>query len=72
MASSFPEQNGVMVKSKLLAANATAETLMLDQPLASTPVSNNKPVRRLWNLQDADILSVINEVSQETGKNFMV
>lgn len=27
---------------------------------------------RLWNLQDADILSVINEISQETGKNFVV
>ena len=27
---------------------------------------------RLWNLQDADILSIINEVSQETGKNFVV
>lgn len=27
---------------------------------------------RLWNLQDADILSVINEVSQETGKNFVI
>lgn len=27
---------------------------------------------RLWNLQDADILSVINEVSIETGKNFIV
>lgn len=31
-----------------------------------------KPNGRLWNLQDADILSVINEVSQETGKNFVV
>jgi len=31
-----------------------------------------KPTGRLWNLQDADILSVINEVSQETGKNFVV
>lgn len=31
-----------------------------------------KPAGRLWNLQDADILSVINEVSQETGKNFVV
>ncbi len=30
------------------------------------------PPTRLWNLQDADILSVINEVSQETGKNFVV
>lgn len=27
---------------------------------------------QLWNLQDADILSIINEVSQETGKNFVV
>ncbi len=27
---------------------------------------------RLWNLQDADIISVINEVSLETGKNFVV
>lgn len=27
---------------------------------------------RIWNLQDADILSIINEVSQETGKNFIV
>ncbi len=27
---------------------------------------------RLWNLQEADILSIINEVSQETGKNFIV
>lgn len=27
---------------------------------------------RLWNLQDADILSIINEVSRETGKNFIV
>lgn len=31
-----------------------------------------KPEKRLWNLQDADVLSVINEVSQETGKNFIV
>lgn len=31
-----------------------------------------KAPTRIWNLQDADILSVINEVSQETGKNFVV
>lgn len=35
---------------------------------ASTAVSGG----RVWNLQDADILSVINEVSQETGKNFVI
>ena len=27
---------------------------------------------RLWNLQDADIRAVINEISRETGKNFIV
>ena len=32
----------------------------------------SKTNSRLWNLQDADILSVINEVSLETGKNFVV
>lgn len=35
------------------------------------PAPKEKP-GRLWNLQDADILSVINEVSQQTGKNFIV
>src|SRR5438105_1962021 len=35
------------------------------------PVTNSN-AKRLWNLQDADILSVITEVSQETGKNFIV
>lgn len=39
----------------------------------STPVpGGEKTGSRLWNLQDADILSVINEVSQETGKNFII
>jgi len=38
----------------------------------ATPVNSIPSGRRLWNLQDADILSVINEVSQETGKNFVV
>jgi general secretion pathway protein D len=37
------------------------------EPIPAQPSST-----RLWNLQDADILSVINEVSQETGKNFVV
>ncbi|MBX3709956.1 MAG: type II secretion system secretin GspD [Gammaproteobacteria bacterium] len=35
-------------------------------------LTNPNPPKRLWNLQDADILSVITEVSQETGKNFIV
>lgn len=45
--------------------------------LPTTPESTAEPTTshstsRLWNLQDADILSVINEVSLETGKNFVV
>ncbi|MEO8401446.1 MAG: type II secretion system secretin GspD [Gammaproteobacteria bacterium] len=38
------------------------------------PLEEPKPSAegRLWNLQDADILSIINEVSLETGKNFVV
>jgi general secretion pathway protein D len=46
-----------------------------DPRLAHNPpaaLTLKKPNTRLWNLQDADILSVINEVSQETGKNFVV
>ncbi|MCD6039362.1 MAG: gspD [Gammaproteobacteria bacterium] len=39
-------------------------------PIKNSAAPNMSP--RLWNLQDADILSVINEVSLETGKNFMV
>jgi general secretion pathway protein D len=39
--------------------------------ITSTPLPP-KSASRLWNLQDADIISVINEVSQETGKNFVV
>ncbi len=41
---------------------------------ANTATPDQEPPQegRLWNLQDADILSVINEVSLETGKNFVV
>jgi general secretion pathway protein D len=42
-------------------------------PLATSSDNNSENAgKRLWNLQDADILSVITEVSQETGKNFVV
>src|SRR5436190_20733102 len=40
--------------------------------ITDTSMSSPQPTTRLWNLQDADILSVISEVSQETGKNFVV
>lgn len=55
----------------------TASAMMTPSSAAETqqtiPVPPPRiPASRLWNLQDADILSVINEVSQETGKNFVV
>ena len=51
------------IQHQLHAARATIEEA---QP------STQAHGARLWNLQDTDILSVINEVSQETGKNFIV
>ncbi len=56
------------------AAITTVTTTTATTPITTTMETNTeaKPTTRLWNLQDADILSVINEVSQETGKNFVV
>jgi len=57
-----------------VAATNTATPAVASAPAAveTGQTAETKPARRLWNLQDADILSVINEVSQETGKNFIV
>lgn len=45
----------------------------ISNPSSSVTDTTKKPSPTyLWNLQDADILSVINEVSQETGRNFVV
>jgi general secretion pathway protein D len=51
-------------KPKNLPPVSASETTNAEAPPKSTA--------RLWNLQDADILSIINEVSLETGKNFIV
>ncbi len=53
----------------LLSILAAAETPYATPAKTEDP---SPPSSRLWNLQDADILSVINEVSRETGKNFVV
>lgn len=62
-------------------AGSTTSTLPVLEDIQETPAAAEAsqsavpaaaPSTRLWNLQDADILSVINEVSQETGKNFVV
>ncbi|TAK75808.1 MAG: type II secretion system protein GspD [Gammaproteobacteria bacterium] len=58
--------------SVLISALLFWTTLCFAETPPVTPVPAPKPAARLWNLQDADILSVINEVSQETGKNFIV
>lgn len=49
-------------------------SLLFVMPVMADPLTDATPPTegRLWNLQDADILSVINEVSAETGKNFIV
>lgn len=41
-------------------------------PSNNPAYSSSNPHTRLWNLQNADILSVINAISRETGKNFIV
>jgi general secretion pathway protein D len=54
---------------------ATATKPIPPAPLQTpteTTTETKTPEARLWNLQDADILGVINEVSLETGKNFIV
>lgn len=68
---SFAEQSPVMSQP----AGIPSDVSMGVNPNAGvSPAATTTPKSsaRLWNLQDADILSVINEVSQETGKNFVV
>lgn len=56
-----------------LPSSPVVETQVTSSAIShTTTVSSPQSGPRLWNLQDADILSVINEVSQETGKNFVV
>lgn len=58
-----------------LTAQTTTTTRIVSSKQADaaiSPTPAKEAVGRLWNLQDADILSIINEVSQETGKNFVV
>jgi general secretion pathway protein D len=61
----------VLFSSSLVSAKEEVKvTVLSEHKTPTTEVKESKT--RLWNLQDADILSVINEVSQETGKNFVV
>ncbi len=62
----------VLAADSLPSTKTITTTITTPVAPASQPVTPSAPEARLWNLQDADILSVINEVSQETGKNFAV
>ncbi len=62
---SFSEKGPVPILPQPIEIKAPASVAGINSTSA-------KKAPRLWNLQDADILSVINEVSQETGKNFVV
>jgi general secretion pathway protein D len=54
--------------------NSSGEIILTERRENINEIKEDEPStnKRLWNLQDADIISVINEVSQETGKNFVV
>ena len=63
-----PAQSTPMAPAvKTTTQTVTTVTAPIPHEEITTPSSG-----KLWNLQDADIISVINEISQETGKNFVV
>lgn len=70
MAAELPSAPIQQNKAPPVPLASTAETTEATE--APNPDQPAPTEGRLWNLQDADILSVINEVSLETGKNFIV
>lgn len=69
------------VASKKTTAAPTVAIAPLKKQVTSTPAPANlttpkhakqKPTGHIWNLENADIKSVINEVAKETGKNFLI
>jgi general secretion pathway protein D len=53
--------------------SVTTETLDAPETIGTTETTPDlKTEKRIWNLRDADVLSVIDEVSRQTGKNFIV
>lgn len=50
------------------------KSMAVSQPVTSATSSNNEPQAdtRLWNLNNVDIRDVIQEISRETGKNFII
>ncbi len=66
------DQQSAPLPDTIPASTTTTTTQPTAETLITSDTAAPKSSPRLWNLQDADILSVINEVSQETGKNFVV
>jgi len=62
----------LLVSSQFSVAENNAPLLGGHSAPAVGPTTSKTGASALWNLQDADILSIINEVAQETGKNFIV
>ncbi|HSW70309.1 MAG TPA: type II secretion system secretin GspD [Gammaproteobacteria bacterium] len=75
----FPKENISPPSPAIAPDKNTPPAVVMSAAADNTDPNNPLPADtqpaqegRLWNLQDADILSVINEVSLETGKNFIV
>ena len=63
------KSNATVSTPSLLTQHAIAQPTTI--PLATTAAAPAEQ-GHIWNLENADIRSVINEVSQETGKNFVI
>lgn len=76
--SAIPSPNFNQSQNSTIAPNSltgipslTTANAVIDDPVIVKAPKIIKP-KRLWNLQNADIMSLIQEVSKETGKNFIV
>jgi general secretion pathway protein D len=65
----------LLAASAILAAPVSTPEPAVQQAMpvmAPKPVQLVKKATRVWNLQDADILAVIDEVSRDTNKSFII
>jgi len=68
------KKSGLRILCLVLSCLLSSTALQADNNDTATPslAPHTAKHARLWNLQNADILSIIHEVSLETGKNFAV
>ncbi len=62
------------IQEKLTNSNALppSEEIKPDNNLETKSTPPERPAEKIWNLKNADIRSVIDEVSRLTGKNFLI